>query len=372
MTLDHASECTGIDKPRLEAIEHGDVEPSGDEVLIIADVYREPVEFFITNERSASIEKASDLYRMYGDTFSSTDRQSVQEFLTLCRMEHEIETLLGSRPRSVDFRPGRVNKHMKTAGREIAERLRANLRLGNRPIHDPFALTRTLGCHVFRRKLHNSRVSGVMLRHDDFGPCVLVNYLEGHFRQNFSVAHELCHALLDDDHTVTVSFERIGDEKQEELQKREWRANAFAAHLLFPYSVRMQLRLGNTNNDHVRAMTKAAKLYHVNPIVVLYALEDIGLLSTHQVRDLKPGLTISNYDQDNAAMESETTRGQQRLKRLLEKGLARGYVNTCLRAHREGEISYGKLADALLVSPIDVPSVVSDLGFDTAWGSEAL
>ena len=90
--------------------------------------------------------------------------------------------------------------------------------IGDGPIEDPFHLARKLGCHVFRRQLDTSSVSGVMLRHDDFGPCILVNYLEGYFRQNFSVAHELCHALLDDDHTVTVSFDRPADEEQEELR----------------------------------------------------------------------------------------------------------------------------------------------------------
>ena len=376
MSLDHASERTGIDKARLEAIENGNVEPSGDEVLIIADVYREPVEFFITNERSASIEKAADLYRMYGDTFSSRDRQSIQEFLALCRMEHEIEALLGSRPRTVNFSSGRVSEHMKTAGQEVAEKLRADIRLGpigDSPIEDLLHLVRTLGCHIFRRKLHSSRVSGVMLRHDNFGPCILINYLEGYFRQNFSVAHELCHALLDDDHTVTVSFERTDDEKQRELRKREWRANAFAAHLLFPHSARKQLRLGDTNSDHVRAVSQAARSYHVNPVVVLYALQDAERLSEQQVRDLKPGLTIPDFEQDAADMEAETSRGRQRLRRLLEKGLTHEYVRTCLRAHREGEISYGRLADALLVSPVDVPSVVSGLGLDTATlGSETL
>lgn len=117
MTLMKASELTGIEQARLASIERGVVEPSGDEVLIIADVYGEPVEFFITNERSASIEKSSDLYRMYGSTFSSVDRRSIQEFLTLCRMEHEIEALLGSRPRKFDFHPGRGHRHRGCPGR---------------------------------------------------------------------------------------------------------------------------------------------------------------------------------------------------------------------------------------------------------------
>ena len=158
MTLTQASELTGIEQARFASIERGVVEPSG-EVLIIADVYGEPVEFFITNERSASIEKSSDLYRMYGSTFSSADRRNIQEFLTLCRMEHEIETLLGSRPGKFDFHPGRGHRQKKTHGRQVAEKLRADLGLGDDPIDNPLRLARTLGCHVFSRKLLNSAVS---------------------------------------------------------------------------------------------------------------------------------------------------------------------------------------------------------------------
>ena len=85
MTIGDAARRTGIDSARLDAIENGRTEPTGDEILIIADAYCEPVEYFIMNERSPSIEKATDLYRMYGDTFSSQDRRSIQEFLMLCR-----------------------------------------------------------------------------------------------------------------------------------------------------------------------------------------------------------------------------------------------------------------------------------------------
>ena len=87
---------------------------------------------------------------------------------------------------------------------------------------------------------------------------------------------------------------------------------------------------------------------------------------------MKPSLTIPKHEQNAADMAAETTTVQQRLKGLLELGLAPEHVKTCLRAYREGEISYGKLADALLVSPVDLPSVVSDFDYDVSWGSETL
>ena len=373
MTLEDASLRTGITDERLQAIESGAVEPTGDEVLIIADAYCEPVEYFILNERSPSIEKATDLYRMYGDDFSPQDRRSIQEFLMLCRMEHEIEGLLGSRPRVSGFRPEATSTHMKRAGREAAEELRVEFQLGDAPISDPFHLPRIFGCHVFRRKLLNSTVSGVMLRHENFGPCILVNYLEGHYRQNFSVAHELCHALLDNDHGVTVTFDKADDETRRQLERREWRANAFAAHLLFPVGARRRLHLGRTQQARVTAITQAAQQYGINPVVVLYALQEARRLTKREVADLKPVLRIPKVEQAAADMADETAKIRSARKALLETGLTPEYVQTCLRAHREGEISYGKLADALLVSPVDVPDIVSILGLDTqTLGGETL
>jgi len=52
-TLGEVAEATGIDTERLRSIEAGQVEPSGDEILILADHYRCDFEFFISNEHVA-------------------------------------------------------------------------------------------------------------------------------------------------------------------------------------------------------------------------------------------------------------------------------------------------------------------------------
>ena len=77
---------------------------------------------------------------------------------------------------------------------------------------------------------------------------------------------------------------------------------------------------------------------------------------------------IARPEQDAADMSGETAKRRQVRKGLLEAGLAPEYVETCLRAYREGEISYGKLADALLVSPIDIAGIVSGFGLDISRG----
>lgn len=362
MSVDQAATHTGIDAERIRKIEAGRIEPSGDEVLIFADVYNEPVDYFITNEQSASIEKADNLYRMYGESFSPADRQSIQLFLKLCRMEQEIESLLGARPRVIRFEPTSHDGYWKRHGQANAEKLRRDLGLGIEPIQHPFQLPRTFGCHVFRRAIENSNISGVMLRHNDVGPCILINYVDDVYRQNFSVAHELCHALLDHDCDVTVTFERGDRERDQEHRHREWRANSFASHLLFPQAVRESLRWQATSGDCARVIREEASRYHVNPIVVLYALQAAKRLTPQDVKRLERGLKIPRDQKDDGDLAGESSRVRERRERYLAAGLSPEYVALCARAYREGEISLGRLSDALLVSPVELPAVLSELG----------
>jgi len=78
------SSATGIDADRLASIEAGQAQPSGDEVLILADHYRCDFKFFISNEQVAPFEQTETLYRAHGNDFTKEDRRAVQDFLYLC------------------------------------------------------------------------------------------------------------------------------------------------------------------------------------------------------------------------------------------------------------------------------------------------
>ena len=130
--------------------------------------------------------------------------------------------------------------------------------------------------------------------------------------------------------------------------------------------------MGGTSEDRIRAVMRAADSYRINPIVVIYALKEARLLSKREARALEHDLKIPRNEKEDADLAGETAKVQDRRKKLLEAGLAPEYVATCLRAYREGEVSYGKLADALLVSPVDLPSVASDLGHNVSWESGAV
>lgn len=86
-TVDEVAAFTAINVERLSSIEKGVLEPTGDEVLILADYYRCDFKFFISNEQVAPFEQTETLYRAHGREFSKEDRSAIQEFLYICETE---------------------------------------------------------------------------------------------------------------------------------------------------------------------------------------------------------------------------------------------------------------------------------------------
>jgi transcriptional regulator with XRE-family HTH domain len=86
-TIAEVAAATGIEPTRLASIEAGNLEPTGDEVLILADYFQCDFKFFISNERVAPFEQTETLYRAHGQDFTKSDRRAVQEFLSSCSLQ---------------------------------------------------------------------------------------------------------------------------------------------------------------------------------------------------------------------------------------------------------------------------------------------
>lgn len=95
--------ATGIPVQRLEQCEAGKQEPTGDEILILADIFRCDYKFFISNERLAPFEQTEQLYRRYGNEFSKSDRRKIQDFLFLCECEEFLLQELGQAQTRLPF-----------------------------------------------------------------------------------------------------------------------------------------------------------------------------------------------------------------------------------------------------------------------------
>jgi hypothetical protein len=121
--------------------------------------------------------------------------------------------------------------YAKKAGEVSADRLRAVLGLDDDdPVEDAVALLEGFGIPVafvpMPDGVHGLNVRD--LRSGGLRRVVLVSSSVVWAKQRYTLAHELCHALYDDHDQVIVDRAEVPD------RKPEWRAEAFARHLLMP------------------------------------------------------------------------------------------------------------------------------------------
>jgi Zn-dependent peptidase ImmA (M78 family) len=339
VAADEVVTSTGIPDARLALLRSGGADPTGDEVLILADYFDCDYKFFISNERLAAFEETDSLYRKHGDLFSKSDRRSIQQFLFLCECESWLWKSNVYRSDSFGFVPQGDN--FKMQGRAAASELRVHFGYQDDEIpSDLFRDLRKLGIHVFRRKLENSNISGVMIRHPEAGRCILVNYDEDVYRQRFTAAHELAHALMEDSE-FNISLNRDGSNLV------EVRANAFASHYLVPPSfARAVLSRITTWNDII--IVEWAKRLKVSTEVLRISLKEQRIIDDVIFNQLN-GSRVPRSQKVDPEIASETGRTRDRKISLLQRGLSMHYVTECLEALNGGRISHARAAEILMV-----------------------
>ena len=340
-SLEEVADGTGIIPAQLEAYEAGNMAPTGDEILIFADYYKCDYKFFISNEKLAPFEETETLFRRYGSEFSREDRGTVQEFLFLSECEDFLQKQLGKEtPRTFVFK--RPLGSSATWGEEAAAQLR---RFQDYPSIgvplDIYKDFRSIGLHVFRRRLRNSNISGLYVRHPVAGKCVLVNYDEDVYRQRFTAAHEVCHAILDSSADFVVSLQ------SEKSQEREIRANKFASHYLAPSSF-LQSIPDPRNWDTEKAKVWANRM-NVSTEMLAYALYRERLISRRIVDIIKSERVPKQLKIDPEIPNTLSQRSRVRKRELLARGLSDYYVKLCFESYREGGISASRMAEMLLL-----------------------
>jgi Zn-dependent peptidase ImmA (M78 family)/DNA-binding XRE family transcriptional regulator len=341
-TVTEVAEVTGIPLERLAEMEAGRVEPTGDEILIIADHFHCDFRYFISNERVAPFEQTDTLYRRHGEDFRKEDRRAVQEFLYLCETEALLMKELGRAAVQFDFVPR--GAYMKGHGEAAAAALRGRLGYTDREVRrDVFSDFRSIGVHVFRRKLGNSNISGLFIRHPVAGRCALVNYSEDVYRQRFSAAHEVAHAILDLDQEATVSLEEYPG-----VDLKEVRANRFASCFLMPPAFLRQISPPHGWSDE--ECRHWANELRVSCRAFGIALAEAGIVEGARSAQIQR-LRLPQDAKKDPELPEDLSAGQRQIKaHLLELGLSDFYVGLCFDAFREGVISRGRLAEALLIS----------------------
>lgn len=352
LSIDELAQGTGIAPQLLRAYEAGTQEPSGDEILILADYYRCDFKFFISNEQLAPFERTELLFRKHGGRLSKADRWSIQEFLFLCECESDLMAIL-SRRAQVEFvyhPAGNYFKgHGENAAAEFREVIGYSAEIPTRT--DIFQDLRRIGIHVFRRKLENSSISGLFVNHPVAGRCILVNYDEDVYRQRFTAAHETGHALFDEGAGFNVSFE---DDDRRQLV--EVRANAFASHYLLPREVlrRNIPPTAHWDDDQVRNVCHQLQ---VNAQTLAIALEGADIVTEEQSRFIRSVRMPRDAKIDPELPGELSAKSLERRKRMLQRGLSSHYVGLCFDAYSQQLVTRGRVAEMLLVHETELAEI---------------
>ncbi|MDR0301458.1 MAG: XRE family transcriptional regulator [Treponema sp.] len=343
MTQEELSEKSGIAIDKLNSFEAGVLEPSGDEILILADIYRCDYKYFISSESEPDFDKIEQLFRKHKNDLQANDRWAIQECIFFAENETFLEQELKNKIQIIDFAYQKEGTFFKKHGYDTANKLRELLY----PSHHELSLNiyddfKKIGINIYRRKLENSNISGITLKHSSIGKFILVNYNEDIFRQRFTVAHEAAHAIFDLDN----SDDFLSISKWDKNDLAEIRANTFASTYLLP-----QFVLDSIPENKLWSSDKLVKWaieLKVSVSALLIALKERNFINDVYYQTFKHISIPSEYKID-PELKGLSGKTLERKKYLLEKGISQTYINKCKAAYEKDIISASKMAEMLLI-----------------------
>ena len=273
---------------------------------------------------------------------------AIQEFLFLCECEQFVLTNLEYEIKEFHF--NKQGNFFKAHGEQAAASLRTFLGYKeNELLKDIFNDFRKIGNHIFRRKLSNSDISGLFINHPYAGKCVLINYSEDTYRQNFTVAHEVAHSIFDFDEEFNVSF------NSDKWDLKEVRANTFASCFLLPEKAIKDLKITNWS---VEILHNIASQLRVNITPLLLRLKGLQLINDDQYNQFRKNY-IPKLEKEDFELEGLTDKIRINKKAHIEIGLSTFYVRHCHLAYSKGIISKERLAEMLLTNEFELPSILA-------------
>jgi Zn-dependent peptidase ImmA (M78 family) len=344
MSLEELSQKSGITVDRLNSFESGNLEPTGDEILIIADIYHCDYKYFISAETEPNFEKIEQLFRKHKNDLQVNDRWAIQECIYLAESEAFLDQKLDKDiTQIIDFKYQKVGNYYKKHGYDAAIKLRELLNPSHRElelnIYNDF---KKIGINIYRRKLENSSISGIALKHSSIGKFVLVNYNEDIFRQRFTVAHEAAHAIFDldeNDDFLSVS-------KWNKKDLTEIRADNFASTYLLPPFVLDSIP-DNKFWSSDKLIEWAINL-KVSVSALLIALKERNFINDVYYQTFRHVSIPAKYKID-PEFRNLSGKSLERKKYLIEKGITQTYINKCKLAYEKNLISASKMAELLLM-----------------------
>jgi Zn-dependent peptidase ImmA (M78 family)/transcriptional regulator with XRE-family HTH domain len=348
-------------------IEEGKKEVTGDQLVLLTDLYKRDFRYFVTGDYPSAESQVQEMFRRNAE-LSQNDRIAIQEFVRLCEYEDFLEREIFHRYPSASL-PNYQERafghnNFKRQGAEAAFFERQRLPIGDEPIDNIFELIRTQGIHVFKRQLEDQNISGLYINHPVAGHCILVNYLDDLYRQNFSAAHEYCHSLFDSSEGQEITYIKTSKTSNNN-SKLEWRANSFAGNFLVPkQKIELEYSPATSYESWINLIRQIAGSFGVSSRVVMIRLSELKWIDENLQNELKNDrrLVIRQNEKFDPEIPPSLSLGMRnRLTQVIRQGLSLHFIELGTRAYREGEITYNKLLEMLLLPLEDGCQLLQEL-----------
>lgn len=333
---------TGLAPDRLQAIESGAVAPTIYETEQLARIYAvdadvladEPIKLPATDIVHALA--SLDEFREVGDTVRARILAAAQASRDLVWLRKQLGEASGI-DRFIAERPTlhtKADRLPALQGGRVAAELRSQWGLKTQPItslSDEIA-KRLPSIEVLYADLTSDGPAGLSFLDRVRGPVIILNRVgknENPLVRRFSLAHELCHLLVD--WSTRAPLAQISGYLTESGLEREQRANGFAVRLLCPETV--LTRLQRTKALDAVAMARELAKYGVHYSALRLYMHNIARLELPAIPPtdviFDPGLwTSREVSPDLSAFPLEEVPYERRttIARLAAQAYSRGLV----------------------------------------------
>ena len=355
---DDVASLTGQPRPVVSNWETGVRRPNSHQLDKLAKIYRTSLDELLGGRSEPKPDFESLMFRDAGDRLDAKGRFEIQRFLAFLDAYGDLLEALDEPP-GLSRSPFALHEGFMSKDdiRRRAEDARAYFRLGPGPITSLDSVADVAGITVYRAPLGadlRGTVSGAFLPHDRVGFSILINGETTPGRQQFTLAHELAHALFHGDRLYVNFFGR--------RERAERFANTFAGEFLVPTNhLRATVEaLGASKLSDPETVVHLQRYYRVSYDMMLVRLSQANLILPEDItrlREIRPVNLAARLgyaiEPDEWAQDPEgwgLTRFPPRLLRLLR------------RAYAEGKITIGGAAAMTGLAAEDIEELLRDAG----------
>jgi transcriptional regulator with XRE-family HTH domain len=354
---DDVASLTGQPRPVVSNWETGVRRPNSHQLDKLAKIYRTSLAELLGGRSQPKPDFQSLMFRDAAERLDAKGRFEIQRFLSFLEAYGDFLEALDEPP-GLSHSPFALHEGFmsKEDIHRRAEDARAYFRLGPGPITSLDSVADVAGITVYRAPLGADllgTVSGAFLPHDRVGFSILINGETTPGRQQFTLAHEIAHALFHGDRLYVNFFGR--------RERAERFANTFAGEFLVPtHNLRATVEaLGTSKLSDPETVVHLQRYYRVSYDMMLVRLSQANLILPDDVlrfREVRPvslaarlGYTTApdEWAQDPAGWG--LTRFPPRLLRLLR------------RAYTEGKITIGGAAAMTGLAAEDIEELLTDV-----------